>query len=575
MMRLALVAWAALAAAATLSEVCTLDNVKASLPADGMPADPAITLLPNSFAVNAVTGYNVSGAAYNFCNVTFGYTHPDAATPDAVHAWYFLPEPDAFRGRFLATGGGGFAISSGQRALAGGLPHGAVAGTTDGGLGGFGAQLPDRVLRADGDVDENILALFAFRAIHEMTVLGQRLAANFYAGSANGSRVFSYYSGCSEGGREGLSQVQRFGSQFDGAVVGAPAIRFAQLQVLHLYSPVVEIMSGYVPSSCEVSAVVSHVIRACDKLDGRADGVVSRTDLCMMSYNVSSAVGAAFACNATTGGGGGPMGGAPAPAIQGTVSEEAAAVVAAIWAGMVDDDGKRVYVSFPPTAVPGEASGIYNNSTKAYRPSSSSIGVQWVNYFLKEVRSNSLSLDNATLDTLREFVVQGIEKYSDTLQTNSADLSDFRDAGSKLIHYHGESDDSIPPASSVLYYESVRKAMYPDLSFNESVAAMDGWYRFYLVPGAGHCGASRNQPNGPFPSDALDSLISWVEDGTNPERLHATVAGGTISDKDQELCSWPLRPFWTENGTTMNCLFDQVSIDSWLPALDSIPGGGA
>lgn len=53
--------------------------------------------------------------------------------------------------------------------------------------------------------------------------------------------------GCSEGGREGWSQGQRFGDAYDGATIGAPAFRFAFQQVQHLYSNVVEQTLNYYP----------------------------------------------------------------------------------------------------------------------------------------------------------------------------------------------------------------------------------------------------------------------------------------------------------------------------------------
>jgi tannase len=124
------------------------------------------------------------------------------------------------------------------------------------------------------------------------------------------------------------------------------------------------------------------------------------------------------------------------------------------------------------------------------RPLRGGIGVQWLNYFHDENASASLSLTNVTYDTLRAWILEGMQKYADTLQTNWPDLSDFQGTGGKLIHYHGESDDSIPAASAVLYHEAVRSTMYPDISYNESFAALNDRYRLFLIPGAGHCGRS-------------------------------------------------------------------------------------
>lgn len=59
--------------------------------------------------------------------------------------------------------------------------------------------------------------------------------------------LMSLCQGCSEGGREGWSQGQRFADAYDGAAIGAPAFRFAFQQVQHLYSNVVEQTMDYYP----------------------------------------------------------------------------------------------------------------------------------------------------------------------------------------------------------------------------------------------------------------------------------------------------------------------------------------
>lgn len=569
MMRPSLVSLAAVAAtaagasAATLSEVCTLDYVKSTLPADGFIQ--GVSISADTISVNTVSNYSIAGSSstYNLCNVTFGYSHE--GLDDAVNVWYWLPSPDQFKNRYLSTGGGGFSITSGESGLSAGLPYGAVAGTTDGGLGSRSAQLTDKILAANGTLAYDPLFLFAYKAIHEMSVLGKEFATQFYSAQ----KVYSYYQGCSEGGREGFSQVQRYGSQFDGAAIGAPAMRMASQQVIHLHSALVEITNDYFPPTCEMTRIATDLIEACDLLDGRADGVVSRTDLCKLHYDATSAVGKSYSCAASSGGG--PMGGAASPAAEGKVSAQAAKIATEIWKGLVDSKGRLAYISFQPSADFSDAGTTYNNATGSYEATVSGIGVQWVNYFLKQVASADLSLTDVTYDTLRDWILQGMQAYSDTLQTNWPDLEDFQSNGGKIIHYHGESDPSIPAGSSVIYHEAVRKTMYPSLGYNESFAQLNEWYRFFLVPGAGHCGASNTQPNGPFPTDVLASLIEWVENDSNPVRLNATVSGGNVTDVNQQLCSWPLRPYWVNNGTTMDCVYDQASIDTWDTTFDSIP----
>jgi tannase len=105
--------------------------------------------------------------------------------------------------------------------------------------------------------------------------------------------------------------------------------------------------------------------------------------------------------------------------------------------------------------------------------------------------------------------------------------------------------------------------MYPGLSYNESVEALNSWYRLFLVPGAGHCSPNSLQPNGPFPQTNLAVLIDWVENGVEPATLNATYLTGSNKGANAQLCAWPLRPKWSGNGTVLECEYDQASIDTW------------
>ncbi|KAK6212286.1 hypothetical protein LQW54_005417 [Pestalotiopsis sp. IQ-011] len=543
------------AAAASFAESCTADYVKASLPADGFIAGTDID--PDTVAVNAIGNYSVAATdgvmgidAVAVCNVTFGYTHD--GEDGQTNVWYYLPDPATFQNRFLATGGGGFAITSGESGLSGGLAYGAASGTTDAGLGSWSAQLTDKVLYINGSMNYDALFAFSHQAIHEMT----ELTKSFFAVD----KVYSYYSGCSEGGRDGFSQLQRYGTQFDGAA-----------QVIHLFSALVEITNDYYPPTCEVIRINNDTVAACDLLDGKQDGVVSRTDLCKLEYNATDSIGNSYACGASVGGGmgglGGPGDGSASPAANGTVSAQAAELVKDLWAGLFDSQGRQAYIMFQPSADFGDAGTTYNNETGEYEAAVSGIGVQWVNYFLKKVISTELDISNATYDTLRNWMLQGMVEYSDTLQTDWPDLEDIRDYGGKIIHYHGESDNSIPAGSSVIYHDAVRQAMYPNETVTDGYAKLNDFYRFYLVPGAGHCGRSASQPNGPFPSDVLGSVIDWVENGNAPDQLPAVTTAGASED----LCLWPARPLWSSDSADKECVFDQASYESWLPKLDSIP----
>lgn len=581
-------------AASSFGNVCTVDYVRSVLPSDDFINGIAID--PLSVTAEPVTNVSVSsnmypGAVIDFCNVTLAYTHN--GLNDTVHLNYWFPPPASFQNRFLATGGGGYSINSGtstRGSLPGGVMYGAVSGMTDGGFGSFETQVSDVILIQNGTMDRNALYMFGYQAIHEMTVLGKEFTQKFYGIgnstatlSSNGTtsnsttskstKLYAYYQGCSEGGREGMSQIQRFPDQFDGVSIGAPAMRYSFQQVQHLWAGFVQKTLEYFPSSCEASYITNATIAACDPLDGKKDGVVARSDLCILEFDLDSIVGDAYSCPANFSAGGGMMGRRPSniPAQNGTVSQEAVNVMKTILAGPKDSQDRQVYFSYQPGASIDNAATAYNSATGEWELSVSGLGGQYVTLFLQLLQLNNLpSLDGVTADTLRDWMYEGWTKYNDVLQTNWPDLSALRDAGAKVLHYHGEQDGSIPAASSVRYYESVRNLLYGNLnSTEESYKALGEWYKFFTIPGAGHCGPNRAQPNGPWPQNNLEVLINWVESGLAPNTLNGTVLQGDHQGENQQICAWPLRPQWSNDTSSPSCVYDKTSLDTWMYDLDS------
>lgn len=555
---------AAVVQAASLSDICSDTYAKSALPAGDFLQ--GITIDASSVQTTLVSNASFESEWYpsataSYCNLTLAYSH-DGIADDVVHVTYWLPAPDSFQNRYVSTGGGGLAINSGDQYIPTGLIVGAVSGITDGGFGSFDAQVDAEFLLANGTINWQATYMFGYQAHHELAVLGKELARKLYA-VPDDEKVYSYYQGCSEGGREGWSQVQRFADQFDGAAIGAPAFRYGQQQVNHLFGNVVEQTLDYFPPSCELDKILNLTIAACDGLDGREDGVASRSDLCKLHFDLESTVGEAYSCEASSPEG--PGGALRArqfpqestPAQEGTVTAEGVEVIKTFLDGLHDSEGRRVYLNYQPGSSFADATASFDEETETWGLSISSLGGEWVARFLQLRDADNLeSLDNVTYDTLKEWMVYGMNKYADSLQTTHPDLSDFQAAGGKVIHVHGESDDSIPAGSSVLYYDSVRSVMFPDMGYNESVSALDEFYRLYLVPGGAHCGSNQNQPGGGWPQTTLQTVIEWVENEAPPETLDG--AGGI-----ETICRWPLRPLWSANGngTSMSCVYDQESLD--------------
>lgn len=347
--------------------------------------------------------------------------------------------------------------------------------------------------------------------------------------------------------------------------MGEEVIIYAQQQINHLMPSVVETTLDYYPPPCELSAIVTATIAACDPLDGKTDGVVSRTDLCMLHFNLSSTIGTAYNCSASSSSGEGPLRKrATQPAQVGTVSANGVAVAQAIYDGLHNSYGQRAYLSWQIGSELSDAETTYDSTTDSWALDINSFGGEFVERFvLLRNASNISSLDGVTYDTLIEWMKTAYVRYLASLQTTYPDLTDFESHGGKLLHYHGESDASVPAASSVHYWQSVRGIMYPHKTHNASLEALAKWYQLYLVPGAGHCGANSLQPDGPYLQDNMATMIDWVENGVQPTFLNGTIGGGTDEGKIQRLCRWPKRPLWTGNTTQSECVVDEKSLDTW------------
>ncbi|KAL5360619.1 Tannase/feruloyl esterase [Aspergillus floccosus] len=575
----AVAALAMTATASSLADLCTVVNVQAALSANGTLL--GINLIPSTVTASSVYNATVGGgmgsttsssaATYDYCNVTVTYTHTGKG--DEVVVKYAFPSPSDFKNRFYVAGGGGFSLSSDAT---GGLSYGAAGGATDAGYDAFSNSYDEVVLYGNGSINWDATYMFGYQALGEMTKIGKPLARGFY-GLSDDTKIYTYYEGCSDGGREGMSQVQRWGEEYDGAITGAPAFRFAQQQVHHVYSSAVEKTLDYYPPPCELDKIVNATIAACDPLDGRTDGVVSRTDLCKLNFNLSSIIGEPYYCaeqNYTSLGFGFSKRGlnkrqaqgsstSYQPEQNGTVSAEALAVAQAIYDGLHNSKGQRAYLSWQIASELSDAITDYNSDTDSWELSIPSTGGEYVTKFVQLLNIDNLSnLDDVAYDTLVDWMNIGMVRYMDSLQTTVPDLTTFQSSGGKLLHYHGESDPSIPAASSVHYWQSVRSIMYPNLTPAESLKKLEDWYQFYLIPGAAHCGTNDLQP-GPWPESNMEIMINWVENGVKPSRLNATVSSGTYAGETQMLCQWPTRPLWHGKSSSFDCVHDQESIDSW------------
>ena len=189
---------------------------------------------------------NVTGL--DFCNVSIQYTHPGQNDHINVQVWLPLSR---WNGRFMGTGGAGYATGLGEHTLASAVSLGYSAVATDGGHASLAVfDAATWALSSPGNVNWVLLQDYAAVALDDAATIGKAVTAAYYGSPPK----FSYWNGCSTGGRQGLMLAQRYPSQFDGILASAPAISFPSFSVATYWPQLVMNQLGL----CQIAILTSY-----------------------------------------------------------------------------------------------------------------------------------------------------------------------------------------------------------------------------------------------------------------------------------------------------------------------------
>ncbi|KAK0708457.1 Tannase/feruloyl esterase [Lasiosphaeris hirsuta] len=500
----------------------------------GIPSVFGLQIL--SVSASMVANYNASApAAYRFtqpstqlqsatfCNITVSYTHPGQDDNVIVEAW--LPTAENWNHRLQAVGGGGWAAGRfflSYRAMEGALADGYATLTTDAGLGSSRDPAP-WALVSPGNVDLYNLQNLGSASLNDEARIGKQLIQSFYGKGPD----YSYWNGCSQGGRQGLMLAQRYPTAYDGIAVGAPAIYWPQLFGSVIWPQQVMNMLGAYPHSCEMDAITAAAVSACDGLDGVVDGVIGSgrdVEACLAAFDPFALVGTSVAnCSSS-------------PAAW-NISHAAAAVVNATWRGAVTAEGRHIWHGLNPGADLTGASPSSNGQSGVAATNCSSngtcvgvpneLGLPWLNLFINKDPSQT-GFGNLTHSQFDNRVKAGLREFGSIIGTDDADLSAFQKAGGKIISFHGLMDNVIPPKSTEEYYKAVADNTADGTQVGD-------FFRHFEVPGLGHCFGGMSDP----PTSLFTQLRAWVENGTAPERSSVVLNGVGGTGENRILCPYP------------------------------------
>jgi hypothetical protein len=398
-----------------------------------------------------------------FCRVS-AEAKPSPDSLIKIEVW--LPEA-GWNSKLQGIGNGGFAGLIDYFQLGAAMGKGYAAAATDTGHAGSPVDATWALGHPEKVID------FGHRGIHEMTRVAKGVIEAFYGTTAK----YSYFAGCSDGGREALMEAQRYPADYEGILAGAPANNWTSLLSLGVWdTQALTVNPASFIEPAQIPAISAAVRAACDQLDGVRDGILNDPRECHFDPRTIECKGAEASDKCLT-------------------SQQAAALKK-IYEGLRDSEGRLLYPGFLPGAEEGR--GGWGLWITGPAPGQSLIALFGKGYF------SNMVYEKPDWDYKTFRVESGIkaaqEKTAAAVNATDPDLGGFRSRDGKLVIYHGWDDPAIPALASIDYYQSVVRKL--------GQAAADSFLRLYMVPGVQHCA------EGPGP-DSFGQVGKWA--ATDPE----------------------------------------------------------
>jgi feruloyl esterase len=488
-----ILALGALGVAATVLSV----NAQPSPPPGAGACSQLITLhLPHVAISEAVTVG--AGTASAYCKV-MAAAHP---TPDS-DIRFEVVIPQTWNGRYLQVGNGGFAGAIPERSMLAPLAEGfAVAGTDDGHEDTVNTDASWALGHPEKVID------FGYRALKETTDAAKAIIQAYKGTPAR----YSYFQGCSDGGREALMEAERYPADFNGIVVGDPANHWTHLLAGAAWD--YQALTA-TPQSWLSPAKLKLAEAAAVKQCGDQDGVIEDPIACHFRADVLRCPGADQ---------------------PGCLNADQVVALNKIYDGPVDRMGRKVMAGFSPGGE-GEDNGWSRWITGPTPDAKNALIYQFGSNFFGDVVKGDPAYDLGRLNFDTDLAAADA-KFGPIFNSYDPDLSAFRARGGKLVHYHGWADPAIPALDSLDYYRLVQSKM----------GATGNFYRLFLAPGMLHCGGGP----GPNVLATLPAITAWVEQNKAPEMLVATKFRDNdptqAAQRTRPLCVFPKRAQWDGKG---------------------------
>lgn len=408
--------------------------------------------------------------------------------------------PVNWNNRFQMVGNGGWAGTISLAAIDTALRLGYAATSTD--TGHDAQKEPGATFAYPGPNNPNAarkLIDHGYLAVHETALLAKKMIRAYYGTDPQ----YSYWVGCSTGGRQGLMEAQRYPEDFDGYVVGAPVLNLTGLQTKSVYN---YRFAGSGPGQIkpEQSQMLSKAfLEKCDALDGVKDGLVENPLKCGFDPAKDLQKCASTSSNVAC------------------FTDPQIESLKKVYDGVRDSMGRQLFPGMPPGGDGAATNGFNLGETflkfMAFHPPA---GPDW------DYRTLNIDTDPARMAAT-----------SMAVDATIPDLTAVKMRGGKILHYHGWSDPGVSPKMSIEYHEAAMKTM--------GAKETDEFYRLFLVPGMGHCQGGPGCGN----VDWLTPVVQWVEKGIAPAVLIGAHVEGGQTTRTRPLCMYPKEARYKGSGS--------------------------
>jgi feruloyl esterase len=349
---------------------------------------------------------------------------------------------------------------------------------------------------------------YAYRAVHLTARTTQDITKQYYGKPI--SRA--YWNSCSNGGRQGMMEAERFPDDFDGIVANAPWVDQTGFTIGAMWNQ--KALSAAPVTPAKLALVGEKVMAKCDAIDGLKDGLIDDPRKC--NFDPARDVPA---CSA----------GADGP---NCLTPAQADAIAKVYSGPMSN-GKQFFPGYMPgseAVMPGlfgggAGSGWMNVIVAAQpdaKPADFNLAEGTMRYLVH--KPPQPDYDYKTFDFDHD--IHTLDEWSKLADAKNPDLAKFHKHGGKLIMTYGWADSILQPMMGVNYYEQAVAKNGPDTA---------EFFRLFMVPGMAHCGGGI----GPDRNDSMTAMINWVEKAKAPESIVASRVVDNQVVRTRPLCPYP------------------------------------